>query len=802
MKAGKRTALLLAGALAIQSPLTVLAEEGYPAEQQETTVSEDENASGESSDTGTPTDNPAQLPEISEENGDNTSGENTAGALDEETVIPDSDQSGIDAAEQTDDGETVTNEPENTVNSEEPDTELPEEEEPGEVPPEVEEPDVHEPGWNLADEGWYYYDGNGNKVTGWLSAGGAWYYLDPANAEYPGLMVSDCSRVINGTTYSFYSSGTMAAGGWYHADEGWYYHSGSGGAVTGWLALGGTWYYLDPYNTEHPGLMLENCGREINGLYYNFSSGGAMAAGGWYQADEGWYYLDGSGARMTGWQAIGGAWYYLDGANAEYPGLMAENCGREIDGQYYHFRSNGAMALGWYYADEGWYYHNGSGVLMTGWQAVGGVWYYLDGANAEYPGLMISDGIYEINGQKYQFGPSGAMAVGWYYTDEGWRYYSGSGAMASGWAFAGGSWYYLDPENDNVMVHSCEREIDGKIYRFEADGSMYTGWYLENGTEWRYYRSSGESAVGWVMDGSKWYYFDPENENRMLSDCEKIIDGIRYIFTSSGAMYTGWYYVEGEGYYYYTAGGFQASGWYQDGATWYYLDPENNNIMVNDTWKVINGNWYSFFDWGGMRTNWSYITGNWYYFGGDGAMKTGWQTIGNSRYYFYKENDPNGGVWGAMATNVTIDGIYIAADGTASAAYGYAAAVLDQIGWDLRAAFNWSAGLSYVSVSDTPDPGSEYFATYGFQNGSGDCYVMAATFYYMAKLLGYDAHQMTGYVPLLNGGMGPHSWVEIDMNGTTYVFDPDFTHETGYNGYQITYGASGTWIYRDYYRMN
>jgi len=40
------------------------------------------------------------------------------------------------------------------------------------------------------------------------------------------------------------------------------------------------------------------------------------------------------------------------------------------------------------------------------------------------------------------------------------------------------------------------------------------------------------------------------------------------------------------------------------------------------------------------------------------------------------------------------------------------------------------------------------------------------------------------------------------MNGTTYVYDPDFTHEHGRNGFQITYGTSGTWRYMDWYRMN
>ena len=176
-------------------------------------------------------------------------------------------------------------------------------------------------------------------------------------------------------------------------------------------------------------------------------------------------------------------------------------------------------------------------------------------------------------------------------------------------------------------------------------------------------------------------------------------------------------------------------------------------------------------------------------------MVSGWQTIGGYRYYFYPSTK-------VMARNTTIDGIRIGPDGKASTVYTYAANVLNQVGWNLSAAFNWSASLPYVNYSNSPSPGSEAMALYGFRNGVGDCYVMAATFYYMAKLLGYNAHQMTGYVPLLNGGMGVHSWVEIDMNGGTYVFDPNFTNQTGRNGYQIYYGMSGTWRYSDYYRMN
>ena len=131
-----------------------------------------------------------------------------------------------------------------------------------------------------------------------------------------------------------------------------------------------------------------------------------------------------------------------------------------------------------------------------------------------------------------------------------------------------------------------------------------------------------------------------------------------------------------------------------------------------------------------------------------------------------------------------------------------ASAVLNQVGWNLQAAFNWSAGIKWVKSPTDPALGSRYFANLGFTNHQGNCYVMAATFYEMARTLGYEAHQMTGTVPLRRGGMGPHSWVEVNVGGTYYVCDPDFTNESRKNGYMIHYGQSGTWRYTGYSRMN
>ncbi|MBR1392778.1 MAG: transglutaminase domain-containing protein [Ruminococcus sp.] len=131
--------------------------------------------------------------------------------------------------------------------------------------------------------------------------------------------------------------------------------------------------------------------------------------------------------------------------------------------------------------------------------------------------------------------------------------------------------------------------------------------------------------------------------------------------------------------------------------------------------------------------------------------------------------------------------------------YPLAVAKLNAYGWDLKTAFNIASYTSYYGhTADMPQDdktSTEWYAEYGFTYGKGNCYVMAAMFCEMARTLGYECHHISGRVPLARGGYGPHSWAEITVNGKVYVCDPDFTHETGYNGYMINYGQSGTWRY-------
>ena len=76
---------------------------------------------------------------------------------------------------------------------------------------------------------------------------------------------------------------------------------------TGWLKLGGTWYWLDPQT----GKMATGWTTASDGHRYYFDGSGAMQTG-WAKVGGTWYYLSGSGAMQTGWLSKGGSWYWLD----------------------------------------------------------------------------------------------------------------------------------------------------------------------------------------------------------------------------------------------------------------------------------------------------------------------------------------------------------------------------------------------------------------------------------------------------------------------------------------------------------
>ncbi|MCR2034171.1 MBL fold metallo-hydrolase [Adlercreutzia mucosicola] len=318
---------------------------------------------------------------------------------------------------------------------------------------------------------------------------------------------------INGTWY-FLEPGGAVAMGWKDVGGTWYHLDWSDGSMnTGWLHEGASHYYLNGDGSMHVGAGWERIGnawyyyadqsgavktgwlQDGQSWYYLDPDSGAMATG-WVEVGGTWYYLNGSGVMQTGWQQIGDTWYYLNGSGAMATGWLA------VGGTWYYFHDSGAMATGWAQVDGTWYYLSGSGAMLTGWQSIGGAWYYLDGSGAMATGWLA------VGGTWYYFHDSGAMATGWVEVGGTWYYLKGSGAMATGWQSIGGTWYYLD-----------------------GSGAMATGWLAVGGT-WYYFHDSGAMATGWVEVDGTWYYL--RDSGAMAAECWVG----NYYLLESGAMAT------------------------------------------------------------------------------------------------------------------------------------------------------------------------------------------------------------------------------------------------------------------------
>ena len=375
------------------------------------------------------------------------------------------------------------------------------------------------------------------------------------------------------------------------------------------------------------------------------------------------------------------------------------------------------------------------------------------------------------------------------------------GSSSSAYAASGG-WQqdekgYWYASEDGSAVKNDWRQIDGYWYLFDENGYMCTGWQTVSG--YRYYlydtgvmahdttvdgvwlnHDGTAASEGWVKGSGGWWY---EYEDGSYPwEQWKDIDGQTYYFGYSGYMYTGWLYYDGNYYYLNTDGTLARDTW------------------IGNDYVDKDGIWSESANSGG---GWLYKNRHWYYYL-NGVMVQGWLSVGGGNwYYFYTENDGFNQTPGTMATDVYVDDWYVTPVGIANESTAEAKKIVDSHGRDLHAAYNWAATLSYSGRHIYLESwGSGALAHQGYSQWTGNCFVMAASFYNMALCLGYNAHQVSGFVGSRSGGLAPHSWVEIDESDGTWVYDPNRTMETGVDAWHIYYGKPGSWMYQQYHRMN
>ncbi|MGI6736265.1 MAG: transglutaminase domain-containing protein [Anaerovoracaceae bacterium] len=341
--------------------------------------------------------------------------------------------------------------------------------------------------------------------------------------------------------------------------------------------------------------------------------------------------------------------------------------------------------------------------------------------------------------------------------------------------------YYFCFNESDERITGWQTLSNGKTYYFapnseneELNGAMQTGWLTLNGS--KYYLSEnpatlGQLQTGWQTikdeNGSHRYYFAAEGtageELGAMQTGVKKINGKLYYFGTDGRVTTAKSKWIDNNKYYAIGGGQIAAGAKKIGKTWYYFS-KSTGRRAGKGFVKVNGK-------------------SLYYCKGAGKLKTGWMAKGNYGYYFSKKT-------AKRAYNTSVGYIKVDKKGRVGKAYAEGIRVLNKKGWTLRAAFRYASHLRYAN-HDMRRKSSAAYAHYGFRHHKGNCYVMAGTFYILAQLQGCRVRQAYGSVVIPY----PHSWTVVRQNGRWYVYDPNFTNETGRNGFKFRYGKRGTWRY-------
>ncbi len=446
---------------------------------------------------------------------------------------------------------------------------------------------------------------------------------------------------------------------------------------------------------------------------------------GWETTDEGTFYWSG-GSKVTGWLELDGSRFFFD----SFDGHMYSDGIYEIDGDKYYFRPagsswgpEGSMGSGWVrnYGGKDYYFDRTTGKLIeSGWIKDGGTWYYIDPGTSEF----LTDGIYEIDGEKYYFrgegnpwGPAGSMGRGWV-EDGGNKFFfdrtdghmlsggihevSGGGAgtyyfrpadsawgpegsMGSGWVRGEGdpaADYYFDKSTGRMVKGA--KSIGGSRYFFDSEtGAMRTGW-IEDGGNTYYAREDGRLCVGEIyeVDG-KSYYFRPSGssygpEGSMGKGWVTNHKGHTYFFDrSDGHMLSGGIYEVGGAKYFFRPAG---SAWGPEGSMgvgWVrnYGDPADDYFFDRDSGKLIESGWLRDF------STWYYIspeTGEY--------LTNGIYEIDGEKYYFRGAGSP-WGPEGSMGTGwVKFNGADYFFDRSSGKMYRNGTYVID--GWPYKADAN------------------------------------------------------------------------------------------------------------------
>lgn len=123
---------------------------------------------------------------------------------------------------------------------------------------------------------------------------------------------------------------------------------------------------------------------------------------------------------------------------------------------------------------------------------------------------------------------------------------------------------------------------------------------------------------------------------------------------------------------------------------------------------------------------------------------------------------------------------------------GYLREVIRRYGANPRTLYDYMMTYPYINGSKYPTGNWTIpFAKEMYERRGGNCYRYASLYCWLLRAAGYDANAISGYISSRIQGWAPHGWVEVYINGTTYVCDPNIGRSyPNRNFYMITYATA------------
>lgn len=246
-------------------------------------------------------------------------------------------------------------------------------------------------------------------------------------------------------------------------------------------------------------------------------------------------------------------------------------------------------ATGWQEENGTWVYYDKNGDKETEkWEKSGDNWFYLDDN-----GEMTTDAIVEYKDSYYYVDENGAMVANKWVSVENEDYGDDDNEPANHWYYFGANGKAYTKNGSKVSF----KTINGKKYTFDDDGKMLYGWISENDGS----RLTDDDA--WKTGD---YYLGDEND---------------------GAQTIGWKNIAivadpdddgSNGYGFTSLNVFDDT----DQVRWFYFKSNGKKVKGKDA-ESINGQKYSFDDYGRMNSEWVHFatpntaspaTTNWSYY--------------------------------------------------------------------------------------------------------------------------------------------------------------------------------------------